>query len=91
MAYAKIPVTKDEWTLIIDGAPEVTFQNAGQFGVYINFTSDANTAPTDEVGLVYGPWQGELRKDVVELTNVASPVYVWAKSIANNGNVIVET
>jgi hypothetical protein len=89
MAYIKIDINSQDWTLIGDNINEITFQNVSQFGVYINFTA-ANTAPIDEVGLVYGPWQGELKKTLTDMTSVATPAYVWAKAISKSGRVIVE-
>lgn len=90
MAYTRISLNKDTWTLIANNVTAVTFQNASQFPFYVNFSSAANTAPTDTYGLVYGPWQGEMKKDVVDMTNVTTPNYVWAKSISSNSAVIVE-
>jgi hypothetical protein len=90
MAYVKISTNKDTWTLIANNVTEVTFQNASQFPFYVNFTSAANTEPSDTFGLVYGPWQGELKRTVTEMTNVATPTHVWAKNISSNGAVIVE-
>ena len=90
MAFEKIEITKDEWTLIGSNVDSITFQNNGQWPFYVNFNS-ANTAPTDDVGLVYGPWQGELKKDVTDLTYKTSPNYVFAKSISKPTSVVVET
>jgi uncharacterized protein YegL len=90
MAYVKKQLNKDNWSLIANNVTVVTFQNSSQYPFYVNFTSAANTAPTDVFGLVYGPWQGELKKTVTEMTSVATPTHVWAKSISTNGAVIVE-
>lgn len=90
MAYVKIAINKESWTKIANNVTTITFQNASQYPFYVNFTSAANTAPTDLYGLVYGPWQGEMKKAVTEMTTVSSPNFVWAKSISSNGNVIVE-
>jgi hypothetical protein len=89
MAYTKIEINKDTWTLIGSNVSSITFQNVSQFGVYINFTS-TDDAPLDEVGLVYGPWQGELKKTLTDMTIVSFPSYVWAKSITKDTRVIVE-
>ena len=90
MAYVKITLNKDTWTKIANNVTTITFQNASQYPFYVNFTSASNTSPTDAYGLVYGPWQGELKKSVIDMTTVSSPNYVWAKSISSNGSVIVE-
>jgi hypothetical protein len=89
MPYVKIPTNPNEWILIGEDVSSITFQNAGQFGVYINFTS-ANTAPSDAYGLVYGPFQGELRRDLIEMTSISSPTHVWAKAMSKPVNLIVE-
>ncbi len=89
MAYVKKDLNKDDWTLIATGVSVVTFQNASQYPIYINFTS-TDTPPTDLYGIVYGPWQGELRKPLVTMTNVASPSRVWSKTVSTSGSVIVE-
>lgn len=89
MAFVKIPVNKDDWTLIGGSVSTITFQNVGQYSVYINFTS-GNTAPVDAVGLMYGPREGELKKTLTDLTAVSSPDHVWAKTVSHSGSVIVE-
>lgn len=89
MAFVKIPVNKDAWTLIGESVSTITFQNAGQYPVYINFTN-GNTAPTDAVGLMYGPREGELKKTLTDMTAVSTPNHVWAKSVSYTGNVIAE-
>lgn len=89
MAYSKKGINKDTWTKIANNVTSVTFQNASQYPFYINFTA-SDSAPTDIVGLVYGPWQGEMKKDLADMTSVSSPKYVWAKSFSSNGSVIVE-
>jgi hypothetical protein len=90
MAFTKIEITSSEWTLIGNNVTDMTFQNVSQWPFYINFNS-SNVAPSEEVGLVYGPWQGELKKDVTDLTYKASPNYVFAKAISKPTKVIVET
>lgn len=89
MAFVKIAVNKEDWTLIGESVSAITFQNAGQYPVYINFTN-GNTAPTDTVGLMYGPREGELKKTLTDMTTVSTPNHVWAKSVSYTGNVIVE-
>ena len=90
MAFNKISIDKNNWILIGDNVSEITFQNVGQFGFYINFTS-STTPPTDEYGLVYPPdMSGEMKKPLVDMTQVTSPAYVWAKAISQTTNIIVE-
>lgn len=89
MAFNKISVNKNEWTLIGESVSTITFQNVGQYPVFVNFTS-GNTAPTDEVGLVYGYREGELKKTLADMTEITTPDHVWAKSVSYTGSVIVE-
>jgi hypothetical protein len=83
-------LTSSNWTLIGNNVTDITFQNAGQYGFYINF-NDSNTDPTENVGIVYGPFQGELKTFVSAMTYKISPNYVFARSITASGSVIVET
>jgi hypothetical protein len=89
MAFVKISLTNEAWTLIGNNVTRITFQNGGQFPIYINFTA-ANTAPTDTVGLIYGAREGEMYKLLTEMTSVPLPKFVWARSTVRIGNVIVE-
>ena len=89
MAYVKLSVDNTGWVLIGDNVSEITFQNSSAGAFYINFTSNSSP-PDDEVGLVYGPWQGELKKPLEDMTNVISPSRVWAKAISRPVNIIVE-
>ena len=93
MAFTKVEINKDTWTLITGEAntTTITFQNASQFPLYINFGTSANTElVTDNEGLVYAPWQGELKVALTDLTFQAGPTHVFAKSASRDGSVIVE-
>ena len=90
MAFSKIEINTNEWTLIGDDVTEITFQNASSFPIYINFNS-SNTAPTDTVGIVYGPFSGELKKTIADMTLISSPTFVFARSMSKPSSVIVET
>ena len=90
MAFERVNITKDEWTLIGDNVTSITFQNVSQFPFYVNFNS-SNTAPSEDVGLVYGPWQGELKKDVTEMTYKTTPNYAFAKVLSKPTSLVVET
>jgi hypothetical protein len=90
MAFTKTELTSSNWTLIGNNVTDITFQNTGQYGFYINF-NDSNTAPTEDVGIVYGPFQGELKTFVSGMTYKISPNYVFARSITASGSIIVET
>ena len=84
MAFSKVSLPSSTWTLIGNNLSTITFQNVGQQQIYINITS-TNTAPTESVGFVYDIWQGE---SSINLT--ATGRYVWARSIANVGSVVVD-
>lgn len=91
MALVEYTVNAEQWTLIGDNVTSITFQNAGQIPFYINFNS-TNSAPVEDYGIVYGPWQGEIKKDVTELTYKTTPNYVFARAISNKSvRIIVET
>jgi len=90
MSFEKIHIDDTEWTLIGDAVTSITFKNVGQFAVYINFNS-SNTAPSEDVGVVYGPLQGELKRTCTDLTYKATPNYVFARTISKTGAIVVET
>lgn len=90
MAFVKIQLGSEEWTMIGASISQITFQNVGQYPIYINFTSNA-TSPSDNVGLVYPSYEGELKKQLTDFSQIVpNPSYVWAKSISNTGSVVVE-
>jgi hypothetical protein len=89
MAFSKIAINKDTWTLIGNNVATITFQNIGQQQIYIN-TTTTNVAPTSTIGLVYDIWQGELKVSTTTLT-VVGGTYIWAKAITGtSGSVIVD-
>jgi hypothetical protein len=89
MAFSKIAINKDTWTLIGNNVATITFQNIGQQQIYIN-TTTTNVVPTSPIGLVYDVWQGELKVTSSSLTVVGGN-YVWAKTITSAfGSVIVD-
>lgn len=91
MAVTEIALPAGSWTKIGDNVSDMTFQNAGQWPIYINFTS-ADSAPADTVGFIYNTYEEEIKKTLTELTYVTTPTYVWAKPVSGrDGKVIVET
>lgn len=88
MAFYRVPLNSNEWTLIGDNVNNITFQNAGSRPVYVNVTATTE-APTDTVGLLYRPYDRELKKAVDGLSTVVG-TYVWARSSSGSGSVIVE-
>jgi hypothetical protein len=90
MAFQKITVDKDEWVLIGDNVVDITFQNVDQWPVFINF-NDSSTPPEEEMGLVYGPYSGELKRTVEDLTYKTSPNFVFAKAVSRPVTITYET
>lgn len=90
MAFVKKSLTNTEWTLILSGVANATFQNSGSYPIYINFSTAANTVPSDEVGLIYNTHQGELIKAMDQLTPVVGANQIWAKAFSPVGSVIVD-
>ena len=87
MAFVKKEINSEEWTLILSNVTSVTFQNTSSRPFYINFTAN-DTAPEDEIGLVYGPWQGELNRSIDELSSIGG--FIWAKAISRQSSIIVD-
>lgn len=90
MAQATYTINSADWTLIGNNVTSITFQNLGQYPIYINFNSSA-TPPAETSGLIYWPRTGEVKKNNADLTYVASPNYVFARSASNTLDIFVET
>lgn len=88
MAFSKIRLPNNTWTLIGNNVTAITFQNVGQQQIYINVTA-SNSAPADTVGLVYDLFQGELKIASSALTNVSGN-YIWARPVTGDGSVVVD-
>ena len=88
MAFNKITLEANAWTLIGNNLSTITFQNAGQQQIYIAVTT-TNVAPTYTIGLIYDVFQGELKITTSALTNV-SGAYVWARPVSGVGTAIVD-
>ena len=84
MAYTNISVPAGTWTKIIDNKSSATFQNVGQVTMMVVYTATDSAPADDAVGLEYGTRQGEIKKDLEDLTYVASPLYAWARPITGN-------
>lgn len=89
MAFTKINLTNGEWTLIASNKTDITFQNIGVFGVFINFSLDA-TPPVETFGFLYDEGQGETKKKIVDLS-IAGGAYVFARPTGGRGVIVVET
>lgn len=90
MALSNTNITPSAWTKIGDNISSITFQNQGSYPIEIEITA-ADTAPAvTDSGIVYGTYEGEMKKDLTDLTYVSSPAYVWAKSITANADVVYE-
>jgi len=85
-----VELTNTEWTLIGNNVSDITFQVLGGNPVYINFNS-TNAPPAEEFGLIYDHRNGELKKDVTEMTYKPTPNYVFARSVTRQATIVVET
>lgn len=76
---ATVALSEDTWTQITNAdATAITFQVlCGE--AFIRFTADTTT-PTEANGIRYCEGQGELQKNISDLTNLASADRVWAKA-----------
>ena len=54
--------------------------------VYIRFTTNTTT-PTEDHGILYHKGQGELKKNVSDLTYLSGADRVWAKPVGINGGI----
>ena len=88
MAFEKIPLATNAWTLIGNNVSTITFQNAGQQQIYVAVTT-TNVAPTYTVGILYDLFQGELKIATSALSNVSGQ-YVWARPVTGAGSAIVD-
>lgn len=89
MAFSVTNIGHDQWTLIGNNVSAFTFQNVGQNALYIDSSSNANTAPTANVGLVYPTWNGEVQVAIADLTP-SGGAYIWARSVTQTTNVLVD-
>ncbi|PHS22142.1 MAG: hypothetical protein COA84_13250 [Robiginitomaculum sp.] len=91
MAVIETSLPAATWTKVVDNAAIASFQNTGQWPVYINLTA-TNVAPTDLIGFVYNTWDKETKANLSTLTFVSTPLYVWAKPIGGKtGQMLSET
>lgn len=95
MAYTKYSVPSDEWTLVANNKTTISIFNVGSYMAYLAFTA-SNVAPAETIGMpldVFPSGSGGLIKQTItNLTTVATPNYVWARSAGGQGTtVIVET
>lgn len=86
----KFNLTTD-WTLLsANSVSDVTFQNIGVNGAYLEFTSAANTEPTVTESLVYFTRDKVVKANTSDLSFEASPNYAWARSISGNTTIIFD-
>ena len=88
MAFSKIAINAQSWTLIGNNVTKITFENIGQPQIWINVTA-TNTAPTETVGLAYDCFNGEILVDPKTLT-ISAGQYVWARTFTGSGAVVVD-
>lgn len=88
MAYTNISVPAGTWTKIIDNKSTASFQNVGQVTVMILYTSTDYAPADDSLGLEYGTRQGEIKRELEDLTFVEDPLYAWAKPVTGNATTV---
>jgi hypothetical protein len=87
MNYTKTAVGTT-WTKIASSATNISFQNLTSYPIMITCT-EADVAPAESVtGIHYNTFQGETKKPLSELSYLAAPAYVWAKSAAGRDSVV---
>lgn len=73
-----IELTEDDWTQITNAdVTAITFQVI-KHKAFIRFTTDT-TKPTEAHGILYCENEGELNKNISDLTNLTGADRVWAK------------
>lgn len=81
MALASTEVTPSSYVLIGDNITTITFQcqsnNPIVIGISTNNVGISTTAP----GLIYKFPEGELKKNVTDLSHESGAAYVWAKAL----------
>lgn len=95
MAYIKYSVSSDEWTLVANNKNTISIFNIGSYVAYLAFTA-TNVAPTETIGMpldIFPSGSGGLiKQSTTNLTTVATPNYVWARSAGGQGTtIIIET
>ena len=89
MTLAKTVVTANQWTKIGDNVTSITFQNLGDTPIMIEYTA-ADVAPANAIGTVYDRYEGEMKKNLTDLTFLSSPAYVWARAITSSTSLVYE-
>ena len=89
MAFTTTELQANTWTLVANNATTITFQNSSQWPIYVNVTANT-TEPAETVGIIYKPWDGELKKTVNGLA-VANGAFVWARSMSKAGKIVVDS
>ena len=89
MALATASVNTSAYTLIGNNVTTITFQCQSNNPIVINFTA-ANSAPSaDSPGLVYKTFEGEMQKNVTDLSYVSNAAYVWAKALTGESAKVI--
>ena len=84
-----IQLTSAEWTLICSDVTDFTFQNLSSRPVYLAFNS-TSTIPDVSSGIIYGPFQGHLKRVVSDFTYISDANHVFAKCLSGSAKVYVE-
>jgi hypothetical protein len=89
MAYTKFSVPSNAWVLVANNKTTASFYNVGSFPIYLTFTA-VNVNPVAEtVGLYLDTNGGRDKATFTNLTTVATPTYMWARSAGGKGSTLV--
>lgn len=81
---------KSTWTQITNSdVTAITFQVRGG-AVQIRFTTDDTEPGAGEKGLIYGPGEGQVMKEMADVTALSGAARVWARPCAADSEVFVD-
>jgi len=89
MALASTDVTTSSYVKIGDNVTTITFQCQSSNPVVINFTATDSAPTATDPGLIYKAFEGEMKKNVGDLSHVSSAAYVWARALTGNTATVV--
>ena len=91
MAIARTDITNDQWYLIGDNVSSITFQCASTAPIQVAITTNSSQPDLDSPGLIYNRFEGELKRNLVDLTYLSLPTHVWVKPLSSNATVIYDS
>lgn len=89
MALASTDVTTSSYVKIGNNVTTITFQCQSNNPIVINFTATDSAPTATDPGLVYKTFEGEMKKNVTDLSHVSSAAYVWARALTGNTATVV--